>query len=70
MYDFERGDIVHIRDFAFGRPTRIKGKVVGVLHGEYYNIFLTNGMNEGTIISYKGYQLIDERDVHIDLEEN
>ena len=70
MYDFERGDIVHIRDFAFGRPTRIKGKVVGVLHGEYYNIFLTNGMNEGIIISYNGYQLIDERDVHIDLEEN
>lgn len=70
MYDFGRGDIVHIRDFAFGRPTRIKGKVVGVLHGEYYNILLTNGLNEGTIIAYKSYQLIDERDVYIDLEEN
>ena len=70
MYDFERGDIVHIRDFAFGKPTKIKGKVVGSLHGDYYNILLTNGLNEGTIIAYKGYQLIDERDVHIDLEEH
>jgi hypothetical protein len=70
MYLFERGDIVHIRDFAFGKPTRIKGRVVGVLHGEYYNILLTNGLNEGTIISYKGYQLIDERDVYIDLKED
>jgi len=70
MYDFERGDIIHIRDFPFGKPTRIKGKVVGVLHGEYYNVLLTSGLNEGTIIAYKGYQLMDERDVHIDLEEN
>ena len=70
MYDFERGDIVYIRDFPFGKPTRINGKVVGVLRGEYYNILLTNGLNQGTIIAYKGYQLIDERDVHIDLEEN
>ena len=70
MYNFERGDIVYIRDFPFGKPTRINGKVVGVLRGEYYNILLTNGLNQGTIIAYKGYQLIDERDVHIDLEEN
>jgi hypothetical protein len=70
MYDFGRGDIVYVRDFAFGKPTRIKGKVVGILYGGYYNIFLTNGLNEGTIISYNGYQLIDERDVHIDLKED
>ena len=38
MYDFERGDIVYIRDFPFGKPTRIYGKVVGILPGEYYNI--------------------------------
>ena len=63
MYDFERGDIVYIRDFPFGKPTRIHGKVVGILHGEYYNILLTNGLNQGTIISYKNYQLIREKDV-------
>ena len=70
MYDFERGDVVYIRDFPFGKPTRVSGKVVGVLHGEYYNILLTNGLNQGTIISYKNYQLIREKDVPREIREN
>ena len=70
MYDFERGDIVYIRDFPFGKPTRIFGKVVGILHGEYYNILLTNGLNQDTIIAYKSYQLIREKDVPRDIKEN
>ena len=70
MYDFERGDIVYIRDFPFGKPTRINGKVVGILHGDYYNILLTNGLNQGTIISYKNYQLIREKDVPREIREN
>ena len=70
MYDFERGDIVYVRDFPFGKPTRIYGKVVGILHGEYYNILLTNGLNQGTIIAYKSYQLIREKDVPREIREN
>ena len=70
MYDFERGDIVYIRDFPFGKPTRIRGKVVGILHGEYYNILLKNGLNQGTIIAYKNYQLIREKDVPREIREN
>ena len=70
MYDFERGDIVYVRDFPFGKPTRIYGKVVGVLHGEYYNILLTNGLNQGTIIAYKNYQLIREKDVPREIRED
>ena len=70
MYDFERGDIVYIRDFPFGKPTRIFGKVVGILHGEYYNILLTNGLNQDTIIAYKSYQLIREKDVPREIKEN
>ena len=70
MYDFERGDIVYIRDFPFGKPTRIYGKVVGILHGEYYNILLTNGMNQGTIIAYQSYQLIRKKDVPREIREN
>ena len=70
MYDFERGDIVYIRDFPFGKPTRIYGKVVGILHGEYYNILLTNGLNQGTIIAYKSYQLIREKDVPREIKED
>ena len=70
MYDFERGDIVYIRDFPFGKPTRINGKVVGILHGEYYNILLTNGLNQGTIIAYKSYHLIREKDVPREIRED
>ncbi len=70
MYDFERGEIVYIRDFPFGKPTRINGKVVGILHGEYYNILLTNGMNQGTIIAYQSYQLIRKKDVPREIREN
>ena len=70
MYDFERGDIVYIRDFPFGKPTRIKGKVVGILSREYYNILLTNGLNQGTIVAYKSYQLIREKDVPREIREN
>ena len=69
MYEFERGDVVYIRDFPFGKPTRVSGKVVGVLHGEYYNILLTNGLNQGTIIAYKNYQLIREKDVPREIRE-
>jgi len=70
MYDFERGDIVYIRDFPFGKPTRIYGKVAGILHGEYYNILLTNGLNQGTIIAYKSYQLMRKKDVPREIREN
>ena len=70
MYDFERGDIVYIRDFPFGKPTRGNGKVVGFLHGEYYNVLLTNGLNEGMIISYKSYQLMKEKDVSREIRES
>ena len=70
MYDFERGDIVYIRDFPFGKPTRIYGKVVGVLHGEYYNILLTNGLNQGTIIAYQSDQLIRKKDVPREIRED
>jgi hypothetical protein len=69
MYLFERGDIVYIRDFPLGKPTRIKGKVVGVLANEHYNILLTNGLNEGKIIRYKSYQLIHWKDAYFEGDE-
>lgn len=53
-----------------GKPTRVKGKIVGVLPNEFYNVLLTNGMNADTIRRYKSYKLIDERDVDIDLKES
>ena len=70
MYYFERGDMVYIRDFPLGKPTKIMGKVVGVLANEYYNILLTNGLNEGKIVRYKSYQLIHRKDAYFASEEN
>ena len=66
MYLFERGDIVYIRDFPLGKPTKIMGKVVGVLPNEHYNILLTNGLNEGKIVRYKCYQLIHGKDAYFE----
>ena len=66
MYFFERGDVVYIRDFPLGKPTKIMGKVVGVLANEHYNILLTNGLNEGRIIRYKSYQLIHRKDAYFE----
>ena len=70
MYLFERGDTVYIRDFPMGRPTRVKGIIVGVLPNGFYNVRLVSGMNADTIRRYKSFKLIDERDVHVDIEEN
>lgn len=70
MYLFERGDTVYIRDFPMGRPTRVKGIIVGVLPNDFYNVRLVSGMNADTIRRYKSFKLIDERDVHVDIEEN
>ena len=66
MYQFERGDIVYIRDFPLGKPTKIMGKVVGILPNEHYNILLTNGLNEGRIVRYKCYQLIHGKEVNFE----
>lgn len=69
MYSFERGDIVYIRDFPLGKPTKIMGKVVGVLANEHYNVLLTNGLNEGRIVRYKSYQLINRKEVYFESDE-
>ena len=65
MTDFKRGEIVYIRDFPLGKPTRTTGKVVGLLPNNHYNVLLTSGMNEGTIITYKSYKLIKKEDCDV-----
>lgn len=46
-----------------GNPLNVHGKVVGFLPGDYYNVMLSNGMNEGKIYRYKAWSLIREKDV-------
>lgn len=70
MYCFENGDIVYLRDFPLGKPTRIYGKVVGTLTKEFYNVLLTNGINAGTIRKYKSYELTHIKDVPREIRED
>ena len=55
--DFKRGDIVSIRDDPFGRPLNVRGKVVGILKNDNYNVLIEEGINEGKIIKYKYWKL-------------
>lgn len=57
VYNFVRGQIVHILDRPFGHPTKSLGRVVGILSGESYNVFITTGLNEGSIKKFKYYHL-------------
>ena len=70
MRKFSRGEKVVLRDFPLGRASKIKGKVVGLLPNEFYNVLLTNGLNEGIIKKYKSYQLLKEEEVLDDLGED
>ena len=60
--NFSRGDVVWIRDYPFGRPMNIRGKVVGVLPGDYYNVLLRDGLCEGQIKKFKFWKLLLDKD--------
>ena len=55
--DFKRGDIVSVRDYPFGRPLNVRGRVVGILKNDNYNVLIEEGINEGKIIKYKYWKL-------------
>lgn len=58
MYrEYDKGDEVRIRDFPLGKPLNVLGRVVGILGGDFYNILMLNGLNEGLIRRYKSWSL-------------
>lgn len=59
--EFNRGDEVYLRDFPLGKPTNIRGKIVGFLPNDYYNVLLMSGLNEGKITKYRSWSLIREK---------
>ena len=61
--EFDRGEEVFIRDFPWGRPINVSGKVVGFLPNDRYNVLLNSGMNEGKIITFESWSLIRKKDV-------
>ena len=60
--DYQRGDIVYIRDYPLGKPLNIFGKVVGFVGQNNYNVRMLNGLQEGTIMTYNNLRLISEKD--------
>ena len=57
--DYKRGDTVFIRDYTFGCPTNLVGKIVGIIkENEVYNVRLDSGWNEGKIVPFKYWKLL------------
>ena len=56
---FEKNQEVYIRDFPYGKPTRIKGIIVAHLRNNLYNIKILNGLDEGKIKMYYDYRISD-----------
>ena len=54
------GEKVYLRDYPWGRPLNIFGKVVGFLGNDTYNVFLSNGINAGTIRPFKEWSLTNQ----------
>ena len=61
--EFNRGDEVFIRDFPWGKPLNVSGKIVGFLPNDKYNVVLSSGMNEGKIVAFQSWSLIRKKDV-------
>ena len=57
MAEFVKGQTVQVRDYPFGHPLNIRGKIVAVLGNDYYNVLLESGMLEGKIKKYKYWSL-------------
>ena len=61
--EFYRGDEVFVRDFPWGKPLNVAGKIVGFLPNDRYNVMLSSGMNEGKIVAFQSWSLIRKKDV-------
>jgi len=59
--EFKKGDTVYILDYPFGRPIKVFGKIVGILHNDYYNVLIESGLHEGQIKRFK-YWLLKAKD--------
>ena len=58
METYSKNDAVFIRDYPFGNPTNVRGKIVGILEDDYFNVRMENGWNEGKIVPFKYWKLL------------
>jgi len=57
---YKIGDKVYLRDYPWGKPLNVFGKVVGYISKDTYNVLLSNGINAGTIRPFKEWSLTKE----------
>ena len=57
---FEVGQKVYLRDYPWGKPLNIFGKIVGYINKDTYNVLLSNGINAGTIRPFREWSLTKE----------
>lgn len=69
---YGKGDVVYIRDFPFGRPTKIRGEILARLKNNFFNIKIKNGLDEGKIKKYSEFQItnLDYDEYMEDLKNN
>jgi len=59
--EYKVGEKVYLRDYPWGKPLAVFGKVVGYLGKDSYNVLLSNGVNADTIRPFKEWSLIREQ---------
>lgn len=62
----EKNMKVWILDFPFGRPLKIRGKIVGKVGSDHYNVLIESGLMEGDIVKYKYWRLQPQSDINIE----
>ena len=53
----ERDTKVWILDYPFGKPLKTRGKIVGRIGEDHYNVAIESGIMEGSILKYKYWKL-------------
>ena len=55
---YKKDELVVILDYPFGKPTNVRGKIVGFFPNDFYNVLIETGCNEGQIIKYKYWKIM------------
>tara|TARA_Y100001938_G_C7909636_1_gene338942 strand:- start:339 stop:557 length:219 start_codon:yes stop_codon:yes gene_type:complete len=53
----KRNTKVWILDYPFGKPLKTRGKIVGRIGEDHYNVIIESGLMEGSIVKYKYWKL-------------
>ena len=66
----ERNTKVWILDYPFGKPLKTRGKIVGRIGEDHYNVIIESGIMEGSILKYKYWKLKQIQDEQVSAQES